>query len=295
MDIKQITYFAEVANHKSYSYAAKKLGISQPALSAAIKKLEAEFGIVLFTYNNKTLALTEIGKEFLTNTRKILQDYKILMLGMEDITSKNIGKIKVGVPVMVGAIYFSEVFGNFRKQYPKIAFTIVEDGARSIAKMVEMGNLDCAFVVAPVSPVKFDIHEEIKDRYVIAVSKENPLSINDSISFETLRKEIFTCFDERYSLNHSLMQNCENAGFIPRVIAYSSQWDFMLSLVDNNQAICMLPRPVVENYQSKKIKSLEINSGISEWEVCLITRKDQYLSKATRLFIEYIKEFRNNH
>ena len=293
MDIKQITYFAEVANHKSYSYAAKKLGVSQPALSASMKKLEQEFGIKLFYYTSKELMLTEMGKEFLANTRRILQDYNALVMSMEDITTKNIGRIKVGVPLMVGN-YFGQVFSDFKNKYPKIEFQIVEDGAQSIADMVAAGDLDCAFVVSPISQTQFDIHDEIKDRYVIAVSFDNPVSANDSVDFSALRNEPFVCFNERYSAHRSFMQNCEDARFDPKIVAYSSQWDFMLALVENNQAICMLPRPVVENYPNKRIKYLEINKGVSEWVICLITKKEQYLPKSTRLFIEHVKKF-NNH
>ncbi len=294
MDIKQITYFVEVANHKSYSLAANKLGITQPALSAAIKKLEQEFNVKLFSYNNKQLVLTEMGKEFLNNTRKLLQDYEALVIGMNDIVSSNIGKIKIGVPVVVSSVYFSSLFSTFKKKYPKIEFSIIEEGSLKLASMVEMGDIDCALVVEPIDLVKFDVHEELKSHYVIAMSKENPLSEKDEISFEKLRNEIFACFNNQYAVNKCLMDNCEKCGFTPNVIAYSSQWDFMMSLVLSNQAICMLPKPLVERYENKKVKLMEIVGGSNNWNVCLITKKGQYLSRSTRLFIDHVKRSSKN-
>lgn len=293
MDIKQIAYFAEVANHRSYSYAAKKLGVTQPALSAAVKKLELEFGTKFFVYANKELQLTEMGKEFLLNSKRILQDYDALMMSMEDAAAKNVGQIKVGVPLMVGR-YFGEVFSDFKKKYPKIEFKIVEDGAQSLAKMMAVGDLDCAFVVAPISQAEFDVHDEIRDRYVVAVSTASPLAKNDSIDFCALRDETFVCFGDRYSAQKSFLENCEEARFKPKIIARSSQCDFMLSLVENNQAVCMLPRPIVQSYRSQYIKCLEINRGASEWVIYLITKKEQYLPKSTRLFIQHVKSF-NQH
>ena len=89
MDIKQISYFVEVVNHGSYSLAAKKLKISQPALSTSIKKLEEELEARLFFYSNKKLFLTDIGREFYNNSRKLLITI-MFNCWMQDLSSKDI-------------------------------------------------------------------------------------------------------------------------------------------------------------------------------------------------------------
>ncbi|MDD3422061.1 MAG: LysR family transcriptional regulator [Bacilli bacterium] len=293
MDIKQIVYFTEVANHQNFSTAAKKLGVTQPALSAAIKKLETEFGSNLFSYENKQLKLTDVGRDFLTLSHKLINDYDALVLSMEELTAQQIGKIKVGVPLMVGR-YFGKVFSDFKNSFPKIEIQVVEDTSMALATYVSNGDIDCSFVISPVSLAQFDIHDEVKDNYVLAVSTLNPLSKKDYVDFSDLKKETFVCFNDQFSATRRLMSNCDKAGFYPKIMVYSSQWDFMMTLVDSNQAVCMLPRPIVNAYHLSTIKGLPINEGDDDYTVSLITKKGRYLSKTTRLFIQHVKSF-NQH
>ncbi|MDD4584813.1 MAG: LysR substrate-binding domain-containing protein [Bacilli bacterium] len=295
MDIKQISYFVEVVNHGSYSLAAKKLKISQPALSTSIKKLEEELEARLFFYSNKKLFLTDIGREFYNNSRKLLIDYNALIVGMQDLSSKDIGTIKLGVPVVIGSVYMADIMGRFKQEYPKINFQIIEEGGDIVADMVDKGELDCAAVIMPTSKVKFDVHNTIPNKYVIVVHKDNPLAKYDKVTFEMLKNEVFTTLTKTYTTNHIFISNCEKAGFTPEILVYTSQWDFMATLVANNQCICMLPRPLMEKYRNPVLKLLDIEGSQNEWTIGLITKKGQYLSKATRLFIDYVKKYNQQH
>jgi DNA-binding transcriptional LysR family regulator len=295
MDIKQIKYFIEITNHKSYSLAAKKLGISQPALSSVVKKLEQEIGGSLFFYDNKKLSLTDIGEEFYQNAFKLVDEYNVLMSEMNDIVSKDIGKIRLGCPVVVGSTYVADVVGKFRKDYPKINFEIVEAGAEILTSMLEEGKLDIAAAVMPVSQTKFEMHDVLFDRFVIVVSKNHPLANKESVRFSELKDEIFTSFTKAYTSHHLFMNNCDKAGFKPKILVYSDQWDFMTTLIANNLCIAMLPYPIMKKHLLPSLKLIEIEDAFNEWNVSYITKKNHYKSKATSLFIDYLKEYNKKY
>ena len=295
MDIKQIKYFIEISNNKSYSVAAKKLGISQPALSSVVRKLEKELGSPLFFYDSKKLSLTAVGFEFYQNASRMVIEYDKLMAEMHDITSKHIGKVKIGCPLVVGSTYVADVIGKFRKDYPKINFEIVEGGADDITDLLDQGKLDIAAAIMPVSQIKFDIHDILYDNYVIAVSKQNPLATKDHVRFIELKDEMFTTFSEAYTTSRLFKNNCEKAGFKPKILVYSNQWDFMTTLVSNNLCVAMLPAPIMKKHQLPSIKLLKIEDAFDEWNVGYITKKGNYQSKATKLFIEYLKAYNLKH
>lgn len=295
MDIKQIKYFIEISNNKSYSVAAKKLGISQPALSSVVRKLEKELGSPLFFYDSKKLSLTAVGFEFYQNASRMVIEYDKLMAEMNDITSKDIGKVKIGCPLVVGSTYVADVIGKFRKDYPKINFEIVEGGADDITDLLDQGKLDIAAAIMPVSQIKFDIHDILYDNYVIAVSKQNPLATKDQVRFIELKDEMFTTFSEAYTTSRLFKNNCEKAGFKPKILVYSNQWDFMTTLVSNNLCVAMLPAPIMKKHQLPSIKLLKIEDAFDEWNVGYITKKGNYQSKATKLFIEYLKTYNLKH
>ena len=289
MDIKQIKYFIEISNNKSYSLAAKKLGISQPALSSVVKKLEQELGSPLFYYDNKKLTLTDIGTEFYANANRLLSEYYTLMAEMSDIATKDIGKIKIGCPLVVGSTYVADVIGKFRKDFPKITFEIFEGGADEITNLLEEGKLDIAAAVMPVSNTKFEIHDILYSNYVIAMSNQNPLAKKDTIRFVELKDETFTTFTEAYTTSRLFKNNCDKAGFKPKILVYSNQWDFMTTLVANNLCVAMLPAPIMYKHQLPTIRLLKIEDAFDEWNVAYITKKDQYLNRATQSFIKYLK------
>jgi DNA-binding transcriptional LysR family regulator len=295
MDIKQIKYFVEISNNKSYSIAAKNLGISQPALSSVVKKLEQEIGGALFHYDNKKLGLTDIGEEFYHNAIKLLTEYNALMSEMNDIVSKDIGRIRIGCPLVVGSTYVADVIGKFRKDYPKINFEIVEGGAEKITNLLDEGKLDLAAAVMPVSQTKFDIHDILYDKFVIVVSSQHNLASRDKVRFAELKDEVFTSFTDTYKSNHLFMNNCDKAGFKPKILVYSDQWDFMTTLIANNLCIAMLPYPIMKKHLLPTLKLIEIEDAFNEWNVAYITKKDAYINKAAKLFITYLTEYNKKY
>jgi DNA-binding transcriptional LysR family regulator len=295
MDIKQIKYFIEISNNKSYSLAARKLGISQPALSSVVRKLEKELGSPLFYYDSKKLSLTDVGSEFYQNASRLLSEYNTLMAEMNDIVSKDIGTIRVGCPLVVGSTYVADVIGNFRKLYPKIQFNIVEGGADEIVTMINEGKLDVAAVVMPVSQVDYDIHDILYSNYIIAVSTQNPLARKDKVRFIELKDETFTSFSEAYTTYRLFKNNCDKAGFKPKILVNSNQWDFISTLVANNLCVAMLPAPIMEKHPQPTIKLLQIEDAFNEWNIAYITKKNHYLNNATKVFINYVIEYNKKY
>ena len=78
MNISQIRYVLEIANSSSMRQAASRLFISQPALSASVRELEEELGILIFERTNKGISLTDEGREFVTYAKKVVSQYEIM-------------------------------------------------------------------------------------------------------------------------------------------------------------------------------------------------------------------------
>ncbi len=76
MKIQQMIYFCAVCRHMNYHQAARELGVSQPTLSAALQRLEKEFGLDLFVRSRKTFSLTEAGRYFLECAKPIVEDFQ---------------------------------------------------------------------------------------------------------------------------------------------------------------------------------------------------------------------------
>ena len=94
MNINQIRYVLEVASSSSMRAASTKLYVSQPALTASIRELEEELGILIFERTNKGISLTDEGREFVSYAKKAISQYEILE---ERYLSKDDGKERFSV------------------------------------------------------------------------------------------------------------------------------------------------------------------------------------------------------
>ena len=289
MNIKFLTYFIEVAKQQSFTKASKRLFICQSALSKAIKNFELELDITLIDRTSKTFKLTSEGQLFYENGVIALKTINEQLSILLDSVSLEKGKIKVGVPPVISTIYFTSIIHKFRSEYPSINLNIVEAGANTIKDKVEKGEIDIGVVILPFSSENFNVITIFDSEVVIVVNKNHPFANRDKVSLLEIKNQSILSLNETYMLYDRIKIRCHEVGFEPNIICTSSQWDFLAEMVSLNQGISILPKPILSRFHSKNIKTVRITEGFP-WNIAFILRKDKYMSKAIKLFIDFTKE-----
>lgn len=289
MNIKSLTYFIEVAKQQSFTKASKNLFICQSALSKAIKSFETELDITLIDRTSKTFKLTPEGQLFYENGVIALKAINEQLSILLDSISLEKGKIKVGVPPVISTIYFTSIIHKFRSEYPSINLNIVEAGANTVKDKVEKGEIDIGVVILPFSSENFNVINIFDSEVVIVVNKTHPFAERDEVSLLEIKDQPIISLNETYMLYDRIKIRCHEAGFEPNIICTSSQWDFLAEMVSLNQGISILPKPILSKFHSKNIKTVRIKEGFP-WNIAFILRKDKYMSKAIKLFIDFTKE-----
>lgn len=289
MNIKSLTYFIEVAKQQSFTKASKNLFICQSALSKAIKSFETELDITLIDRTSKTFKLTPEGQLFYENGVIALKAINEQLSILLDSISLEKGKIKVGVPPVISTIYFTSIIHKFRSEYPSINLNIVEAGANTVKDKVEKGEIDIGVVILPFSSENFNVINIFDSEVVVVVNKTHPFAERDEVSLLEIKDQPIISLNETYMLYDRIKIRCHEAGFEPNIICTSSQWDFLAEMVSLNQGISILPKPILSKFHSKNIKTVRIKEGFP-WNIAFILRKDKYMSKAIKLFIDFTKE-----
>lgn len=291
MDIKQLTYFIQIATDQSYSVAAKKLYISQPALSKVVKNLEQELGVKLFYFSGRKTKLTDDGSLLFEKSKKLVEDFnEILSMGGNN-SMMETGHVAMGIPPILGSCFLVDAVMAFQKLYPNIDINLVEKGAHILQQEVFLGLLDIGCVLAPVYSDQFDIASLVDDESVLLVHRDHPLAERKSVTLDELKEERFVIFNEDFTLYHKILSGCRDAGFEPNIAVTSSQWDFLVELVSQNYGISILPRPILMKYHQPNIRMIRIeHGGIAGWNIVIISRKDRYMSSACHRFIDYLCE-----
>ena len=120
MEFRQLEYFCTISELENFTRTAEVLHVSQPSVTKAIKSLESELGLTLIDRSQKHVSLTEEGKAFLLHAQRIMQAAETAKQDMMRYRSDSRGTIHFGIPPMVEAYLFPDLFTKFQSVFPDI-------------------------------------------------------------------------------------------------------------------------------------------------------------------------------
>lgn len=189
MNITRLKYFIELARSRSFSGAAERLNISQPALSLQIQKLEDEFEFRLIDRTKKPLSLTEEGKLFLSRSLKIIQlvdDLSQLSIEIEDRIE---GTLRVGIIPTLSPYLIPVFMDTLNKQYPGLFLDVAELKTEEIISRLNYSELDLGILSTPVVARNIEFKPLFYERFFLYVSEKSKFSGADKVSLNNLSTE----------------------------------------------------------------------------------------------------------
>ncbi|UKS31071.1 LysR family transcriptional regulator [Paenibacillus sp. HWE-109] len=290
MDIRHLQYVHEIVRLNSFTKAAQALHITQPTISKAIKNLEAELNVELFTRDGKQVKLTDAGQAISHYAVPILHLFDQLQGELKDLTYLNKGSIRIGLPPMAGANFFPSVIKKFQKQYEGIAIKMIEDGANKIQGFVEDGSIDVGVVLSPIQEELFESFLLVKDELKVIVPLTHKLASQQQIELIELKNEKFILFNSDFTLHDRIITACRLVGFEAQIVYESSQWDFIGEMVGAELGIAMLPDTICQLLNPEKVKAIPLLNPSIPWQLMMVWRKEGYLSLAAREWIRFTKD-----
>lgn len=233
-------YFIQVYNDKCFSRAAKNLFISQQGLSKTIKKLEDELKVPLLERTARGVKPTDYGDILFEKSNKLVNEYEKMMDYLYNITKVKKGTISIGLTNILHTDFFT-TFYNFQEEFPEIKFELVELGSYACEKYLEENLIDISFSIRPDNTSTYDFIPISVYEMMVLVNKQNPLCKKEKIRFHDLENEKFIMFSPEYKIRKLTIDSCMQCGFYPNIVVTTSQLDFIVSLVDSNIGIAVLP------------------------------------------------------
>ena len=288
MNLKNLRYFVEVCEERSFTKASENLYLSQSTLSKAIKSLEDELGYVLIDRTSKNFQLTDKGAILLEQGGKLLHQIKKEITTIKNELSDTRGKLVVGIPPVISTVYFSQIVYQFKKDYPDIELHVIEAGAHTLNKLLEDNRLDMAILISPLEEGKYFKQVIASDEAVLLVNKDHPLAMTGQITFDKLRDEGFILLDETYMIHYQILEKAREAGFEANVIGKSTQWDYICELVGNDFGVTILPRPILHRFHLDNIRVIPFPKGFFPWDIVMCTCKKRQCTEVMKIFWDYV-------
>ena len=291
MEFRHLQYFCCVVSEESFTKAAKKINLSQPALSRTIKNLEKNIGAQLLVRTNKQFVLTEIGEEVYREGKKIVEGFDDLDNYIRTFTDQYVGKIIIGLPPVIGTCLLPSFLGKFNADYPNIETVFKEEGANVIGNKVYLEEVDVGIVIKPIDINKYDVVPIVANYNVVIVNKSHPFASKKSITTAELQNEPLLLLNNSYTLHHSILRACRNNGFEPNIKLLCHTWDLLLEMVALNQGVTILPMPILNKFANNKIVGIPLTGELMKWDIVAITKKNKLVTKIARIFIKYMKDY----
>ncbi|WP_107925009.1 LysR family transcriptional regulator [Lysinibacillus parviboronicapiens] len=289
MELRDLKAFMGVVEHGSFTKAASESFVSQPSLSKSIKKLEDTLHVELLNRSTRNVDLTDAGNIVYKQGLKIMRSVHDLHILLDDLLNIKTGSIKLGIPPLIGTLFFPEIARKFHKQYPEVHLELVERGAKMIGTLVDNGEVDMGIVVLPTDERKFLVQSFVEDQFFVFINEQHPLAMQDYILLQDLKNESFITLTEEFTLHDYVIKSCKRAGFNPIIGYKSSQWDLIVELVSSNLGVTLLPYSIAAKQTNQNVKIIPLLNFDMPWRLGVITKKNTYQSYALKQLLKTIR------
>ncbi|MBT0652112.1 LysR family transcriptional regulator [Geomobilimonas luticola] len=284
MDVRQLKFFLGVAASESFTKAAERLHIAQPALSIAIKKLEEELNVLLFNRRGRQISLTAEGEALLLHAHAILQGVSNAKREIADLRGLLKGEVRVGLTPMLSSFFFPRIISSFKLSHPGLRISISGDSAWSIQRSIGSGELDIGVIAGEV-PEGLDSHHLLREEIVACVYPGHPFAGRKKVGLRELLGEPLIHYKEGYHLRELIDELCAREGITPAVVAESNLFSLIRSLVKEKLGLAFFLKMVVA--RDAEVAALSCDPPLF-MDLHIAWKKNSYLSRANRAFVDFL-------
>ena len=293
MDLKQIEYIVEISKELNITRAAKKLYITQSALTQQLLKLEDELGTPIFFRSRNNWHLTPVGEIYIKKATEILQLKKDAYTMISDKTQIQRGNLSVGFSPGRGVTMFANIYPNFHHLNPEITVTPYECLVKKQQQMILSGDLDIGFVsLMENQKVAGNRYTEIYTEEILLIVPANHPRISEfssPVDMELFREEPFVLISKDSSMRPIVDDLFKKAGFTPNVLFETTQNPTILTMVQHGVCCGIIGKHYLKQ-SNDDICAFEISQKPS-WSHYACYRANSYLGEPARNFISLAKDY----
>ena len=293
MDLRQLRAAVEVARSRSFTRAAERVGVAQPALSQTIAALERELGLSLFERSSRRVRPTGAGSAFAERAARILADVDALKSEMAEHAGAVRGRVVVGSIQLFSETVLPGILAAFHRRHPDVDLVLREDVSQPMFAGLRAAELDCAIVNVddPAAYPEFSFETLYRDELAIAVAVHHPLAKQRSTTMQALRDADWVGFRAGSGVHATLHDAAQRHGYVPRVVVESGDALTLRSLVSEGLGIALLPRSFLDE-PGPPVVTVALRDTSLVRTIALATRRNAPLSAAARAFTAFVRESR---
>ena len=210
---RRLQVFHAVAELESFTRAAKRLHMTQPAVTFQIRQLEQHFNTRLFDREHNRIELTAAGRRVEKYARRILALYGEMDGSLRELTDDMAGTLLLGASMTIAEYDLPRLLVRFKEKFPEVNLKLLMSNTDGIVQMVVENRIDLGLVEGPVHNRSLTVRRYDIDRLVIALRPGHPLAAEDRVPLEALRGVPLILREEGSGTRDVFLEHARAAGF----------------------------------------------------------------------------------
>ncbi|MDE7141492.1 MAG: LysR family transcriptional regulator, partial [Muribaculaceae bacterium] len=261
MELRQLRYFAKLAETLNFSEASRGLFITQSTLSQQIKQLEQELGAQLFERDSHNVALTEAGAAMLPYAVKTLRDSQLCVERVNDLRDLLAGTLNIGVTYSFSPI-LTETLLEFMKLYPGVKLNIVYKPVAELMKLLDERVVDFVLAFRPIKDEEgVESHVLFQNYLAAIVSADHPLAARDKVGLEELGRYDLALPSQGLQARSQFDAVTAGRGVDFKVRVELNEVNILLKLVSRSRLATVLAEATIHNAPGVKAIPLDITGN----------------------------------
>jgi len=292
MEIRQLKAFLAIAEAKTFTAGARRVNVTQAAISMQIRQLEDEVGLQLFTRTPRRVIITEAGEYLLDRARKILREHDSALAEIAEVAGAEYGRLRIGSASGTFAMnQLPTIMRRLREKFPNGELSVSAGTSQKLVDRMMHGEIDTAFISLPVDNTIVITESLFSDEIVAIAHPKHPLAKDKYISAATLAGENLILGERGGNTRRMIDEFFSAANVKPNITMELSRQEAVTAMVENNLGVGMAgAKTVAKEIRQGRLTHWLIEAAEIKWELGLARLRGGHFSPIGKEFVRLCKE-----
>jgi len=239
--LKDLRYLVAVADTRHFGHAAERCFVSQPTLSAQLKKLERYLGVQLIERQPGNVTLTVAGEEIVSRARRIVEASEELVTLARAHRDPLAGTLRIALLPTISSYLLPRVSLPIRKALPRLELRLYEYQTAPMIEKLQLGEIDLGILALPVELEGLDSRELFAEPFTVAMPDGHRLAKRDTIRVDDLKGETLLLLEDGHCLRDQALEVCSRIGSSEKQDFRATSLETLRQMVATGAGITLLP------------------------------------------------------
>jgi LysR family hydrogen peroxide-inducible transcriptional activator len=247
MNLKDLKYLVALADTGHFGKAAERSFVSQPTLSAQLKKLEDYLGVKLVERQPKNIQLTDVGRQIVIRARRMLDEGDEIVALARSNTDPLAGKLKMALIPTIGPYLLPRVMQKIRKALPQLGLMLYEYQTEPLLKRLHDGEIDLGIIALPAAQEGVESRALYQEAFTVALPNHHPLADKSAIKIADLKGQTLLLLEDGHCLRDQALEVCSRVDVREAEDFRATSLETLRQMVVAGLGLTLLPELAVES------------------------------------------------